>query len=735
MRWAYVVVLGIIVLSSLASTVNASPKGVISCDNSDLASLPDNWSMADQTCVRVDLGIQEPGTILFFDVSTNQEIDVLMFSANSVSVYQNEQSYRSASVWQSESVFESFSGSGEWHWTVPSDREETRWYLVLDNREHPQDEGEGAQGGQSAEVSLDGGTIISQQYTLSDSIHRVGVGGYAIAHGPFSVDDGTFVEIHARTMEGYPDIYVMTESAYSIYAPSVNWSAASRIVSADMLLVTNERYLPWEATDTYGEDIYVIVDNRQGPGGGGAGTAPAGVTVTITLTPVLDPTISSEPSLDSVDVGATITLSALDTPNKSNQIPESGFSWDIDGDGLADATGPTTSHSWDSPGNYTIRLSVMSVDSRSASSTRVIQVQDISDPIVTIGAGGQILKGFGENIVLSGTFTDNWGVDSLDWLLDDVVIESNYSVTEPSSTLSFDISTDYAAGDHVISLRVNDRAGRSSQDDVTITIIDVTPPAIGTFQEELEVNVGVPTEFHLMAEDLESDKLEYTWTFEQGTANEVQFSGPQVIYIFESVGPQYVACQVENEAGLVSVAEMLVIVESEEDGQAGLNLFSIVLIAVMVLLLLSLGGFVAFNLAVKRRISNISEDEEQDDPSSASSLKGVQVAMWGGPDESPFQPPSRQTIGTESPIDMDIAEQISVQYSSERTGLAPTGDDVLTGLTEEPEDSESETIVDRKVRRKCSSCSRPFELELPEGIDSAYTNCPYCGSEEFVSNG
>jgi DNA-directed RNA polymerase subunit RPC12/RpoP len=353
---------------------------------------------------------------------------------------------------------------------------------------------------------------------------------------------------------------------------------------------------------------------------------------------------------------------------------------------------------------------------------------------VTIGAGGQILKGFGENIVLSGTFTDNWGVDSLDWLLDDVVIESNYSVTEPTSTLSFAISTEYAAGDHVISLRVNDRAGRSSQDDVTITLIDVTPPAIGTFQEELKVNVGVPTEFHLMAEDSESDRLEYTWTFEQGTANEVQFSGPQVIHIFESVGPQYVVCQVENEAGLVSVAEMLVIVESGEDDQGGLSLFSIALIAVMVLLVLSVGGFVVFNLAVKRRISNISEDEEQDDPDSASSLE-VQVAMWGGPDESPFQPSSRQTIGTESTIDMDMADQISVQYPSERGGLAPTEDDVLAGLSEEPKDSESETIVDRKVRRECSSCSRPFDLELPDGIDSAYTNCPYCGSEEFVSLG
>ena len=734
MRWARVVVLAMLVLNSMASTVNASPKGIITCVNSELASLPDNWSMTDQTCVRVDLGVQDPGTTLFFEISTNQEIDILMFSANSVSVYQNEQSYRSASVWQSESVFESFSGSGEWHWTVPSDRDETRWYLFLDNLEHPQDGGEGAQGGQAAEVSLDGGTTIAQQYTLSDSIHRVGVGGFAIAHGPFSVDEGTFVEIHARTMEGYPDIFVMTQSAYSLYSPSVNWSSASRIVSADMLLVTNERYLPWQATDTNGEDLYVIVDNRAGPGGGGAGTAPAGVTVTITLTPVLDPIISSETPLDSIDVGDSITLSALDTPNKSHQIADSGYSWDIDEDGMADSTGPTTSHSWDKPGNYTVRLSVMSVDSRSASSTRVIQVRDISDPTVTIGAGGNILKGFGESIILSGTFSDNWGIDSLDWLLDDVVIVSNYSITEPSSTLSFDISTEYAAGDHVISLRVTDKAGRSSRDNVTITIIDVTPPAIGTYQEELEVVVGDPTVFQLMAEDLESDRLEYTWTFGQGTANEIQISGPQVIHVFENPGPQYVVCQVENEAGLVSVAEILVIVESDE-GDRGLGLFSIALIAVMALLVISVGGFVAFNLAVKRRISDISEDEEQGDSSESSPSMEAQIAMWGGSDETPFQPPSRQISDREIPTDPILADLVPTQSPADLAGSALTEDDVLLDFNEEPKDPEPEAAVDRKVRRECSSCSRPFELELPEGIDSAYTNCPYCDSEELVSLG
>ena len=94
------------------------------------------------------------------------------------------------------------------------------------------------------------------------------------------VDEGTFVEIHARTMAGSPDIFVMTENAFSFYSPDTNWSSSLRITSADMLLVSDERYLPWEATDIEGENLYIVVDNRQGPGGGGAGTSNAAVTVT-----------------------------------------------------------------------------------------------------------------------------------------------------------------------------------------------------------------------------------------------------------------------------------------------------------------------------------------------------------------------------------------------------------------------------------------------------------------------
>ena len=120
-----------------------------------------------------------------------------------------------------------------------------------------------------------------------------------------------------------------------------------------MLLVNSERYLPWEASDTDGEELVIVVDNRPGPGGGGAGTSHAAVTVTVTLTPVLSPTISSESDLDSVDVGESVILSASETPNKSGQIPLSGFSWDTDSDGLNDVNGVTTEQSWREPVSYT----------------------------------------------------------------------------------------------------------------------------------------------------------------------------------------------------------------------------------------------------------------------------------------------------------------------------------------------------------------------------------------------
>ena len=726
-RWLVAVVA--ILLATPISTLGSSSKDVVLCSSSDLDILPGNWSLSDQACLRVDLGVLQSGTTVFLDLTTDQEIDILLFSANTVEVYQNEQSYRMDSVWQSESVFESFIGQGEWHWTAPTDRGETRWFLILDNLNHPQDGGEGAQGGGVAEISLDGGVITPQQFTLSDSIHRVGAGEYEIAHGPFSVDDGTFVEIHARTMEGFPDILVMTESAFALYSPNVNWSLASRIVSADMLLVTSERYLPWEAADTNDEDIYVIVDNRPGPGGGGAGTSPASVTITITLTPVLEPKITSESTLDSVDVGHTAILSGLTTPNKSGQILDSSYSWDTDGDGLTDDTGPTTSKIWDTPGNYTVRLSVTSVDSRSASSTRVIHVEDNSDPIVNIASEGTILKGFGEQLALTGTFTDNWGIERVDWLLDSEIVMSNNNVSESSSTLILEITNDFSPGFHTASILVTDKSGRSTQEDVEIRFIDVTAPEIAPYEEELTVEVNDPVIFQIFATDYESEKILYTWIFEQGTENEIQLNGPQVIYEFKSEGPHYVVCKVENDEFLQSTAEILVLVEGDDEGSS-IARIALAAIAVVVIAILAISILLAFNFAVGRRMSEIS-DEDVEKPTDKIQTREEQMAMWSTPRPLSFEPPNETPEFSQ--IELDILDLDDVADSSDKTRITGINDALFEGLDIKPEATEQPPSENRKLRKHCSSCSRPFELNLPQGIDTAYTNCPNCGSEELVS--
>ena len=146
----------------------------------------------------------------------------------------------------------------------------------------------------------------------------------------------------------------------------------------------------------------------------------------------------------------------------------SGFSWDTDSDGLNDVNGVTTEQSWPEPGNYSVRLSVTSTDSRSASTTRTIAVSDISPPTVSMSPSGQITKGFGEELSVSATFTDNWGVESIDWLFDGSIVLSNYTITEPISTLSIQISDDYSAGEHVASIIVTDKSGISTRQDLSL---------------------------------------------------------------------------------------------------------------------------------------------------------------------------------------------------------------------------------------------------------------------------
>ena len=445
MQRSSVALMVLLLLTSSAPAIDAAGKGVISCTQANLDMVPASWDIDDGACVRIDLGVLSAGDTLSFDVSADTNIDILLFSASSISVYQNEQNYRLDSVWHSDSVFESFQGDGTWHWTAPDDRGDTRWYLVLDNMAHPQDQGEGAQAGSLATVVLDIEEVDSPVFGIVDTIVRLDSGGHSVIAGPLVLDEGTQVNIFVTTMQGAPDIFLVTGTQIEFYEQGTTANGMDDN-NADMLLVLEERSISWPLNSDYsGQELYLVVDNRPGPPSGGAGTGFVATTVVMDLIPILQPTITNASDLATIDVGAEVILDASNTPNFSDQIDgENGFQWDTNGDGFYDASGSTITVSWTEPAEISIGLRAVSQDGRSATVYLNTTIQDISPPDVSLSASDIIRKDFDDELLLTANIDDNWGIYSVEWLVDETVIQ-NYSTWnwQDGKTFTFRFDSSY----------------------------------------------------------------------------------------------------------------------------------------------------------------------------------------------------------------------------------------------------------------------------------------------------
>jgi hypothetical protein len=266
-------------------------------------------------------------------------------------------------------------------------------------------------------------------------------------------------------------------------------------------------------------------------------------------------------------------------------------------------------------------------------------------------------------------------------MIDGETILSNYSLTDPTSTLLLQVSNDYSPGQHVISLVVRDRSGMTTQQDALVNFIDVTAPEISQYEPQIEVNYGVPTILQIFAQDNQSDGLDYTWTIGQGTDNEVQFNGPLVVYEFNSEGPTNVVCRIENDAGLASYADILVLVK-ESETSSGLGRQVIAVIAVILAIIISVAAFFLYNSAVSRRMSEFSEVEEEDDPPKQNTSPQMQAQMWSrGDTSSSFKPPQEVT---RSPLPGDEMFDLldSPQSAREETRVPMDLEDSLLGLIE-----------------------------------------------------
>ena len=655
MQRSSVVLMVLLLLTTSAPAIDAAGKGVISCAPAELDDLPSSWDIDDGTCVRIDLGTLSPGDTLSFDVSTDTNIDILLFSGSSISVYQNEQNYRLDSVWHSDSVFESFQGDGTWHWTAPDDRGDTRWYLVLDNMAHPQDQGEGAQGGSLATVVLDVQEVDSPVFGIVDTIVRLDSGEHSVLAGPLVLDEGTQVNIFVTTMQGAPDIFLVTGTQMEFYEQGTTANGMDDN-NADMLLVLEERSISWSVNSDYaGQELYLIVDNRPGPPSGGAGTGFVATTVVMDLIPILQPTITDSSDLAIFDVGAEVVLDASNTPNLSNQIDsETGFQWDTNGDGFFDASGSSITISWNEPAQFTIGLRVVSQDGRSATVYLNTTIQDISPPDVSLSASDTIRKDFDDELLLTANIDDNWGIYSVEWLVDEAVIQ-NYSSWnwEDGKTFTFRFDSSYSAGNREVMIRVTDKEGQVTERTAIIELYDSTPPMVPQQTMELTAILGQPIQLTAEAIDAESPTLTYFWDLDTKTDsnsdgimdNDMDASGSAITQNFQQKGTYEIVCTIVNEAGASTQVTYLVSVRSSSDDGTGLSPMMIGIIATVLLIIIIAGiGMITWRRMSNARLEALLEEQaaaEEEKPRELSVEE--QKAMYGAGSATLDQPTSMST--------------------------------------------------------------------------------------------
>jgi hypothetical protein len=474
---ASLLMLMLIPASSLATEGRAEPN----CLNDTPAAFSSATVIGDGACIKINLGILTPGDVYDLSIIVSQdELDILFFDQNSVQPYDLGQSYRN--LFEQAPSTESAMGSYEFHWQVPQSINAKAWYIVFDNTAHSGDQGMGDQGGADSRASLTVSQISESYWTPFHNLIAMenDTSQTLLSGEDLLLDAGTSVVVSAWSLEGTGDIYLQTRGMNNLYTSGGVGSLF--ITGAALQSVEGSASFSWIVPNELdGEELIVIADNTDTPVGGADGNSPVRMTVKVELAPQLNPVISNNANGSTV-VGNSITLDAYSTPNSLNQVASASWDFDAavdadaDGDSSndADATGWDALAQWTTPGDRTVTLTVTSPTGSSASSTSVISVLDVVNPVARIGGNGQPISGgwkliTGETILLNcDGSTDDHIISTCAWNLDGSPYGQNSSVSFSWSDI----------GSHEVVLTVNDASGNSNSISTTLLITDITLPIL-----------------------------------------------------------------------------------------------------------------------------------------------------------------------------------------------------------------------------------------------------------------
>ena len=236
-------------------------------------------------------------------------------------------------------------------------------------------------------------------------------------------------------------------------------------------------------------------------------------------------------------LGAQVSYSAAGSTDDDGSIVK--YEWDLNGDGTFEktTTSATTSQRYSSPGDITVKVRV--TDNDGAKGTDTLLLKAHRAPAARIAASKAVAV-VGEGLTFTSASTDDNGIASLEWDMDD---NGTFERTGPQQSTSFGTT-----GPHKVSLRATDTLGAKSTTTTTVRV-HRAPTALIVTQPPNPV-VNQPTTLDGSRSSDDGSIARYEWdlngdgTFETDTA-----AVPRATTTFTATGPATVGLKVTDNDG------------------------------------------------------------------------------------------------------------------------------------------------------------------------------------------
>mgnify|MGYP001495976306 FL=1 len=749
---------GLLIAPMVSATEGRAAPQCAEFDLSDVVTSSSGVSVEPGACLIVDIGVRSHTTTLAIDIEVlDDAMDVLMFDQNTVQTYKNGQNYRSS--FNAESSFESMIGSEWLDWAPPQSINAKNWYIVFDNSAHDGDEGLGDQGGMISRFKLQLAPASVEDYPL---IHDTFIlqPGERINLASFSVDSGTDLSYWAHPLSGSGDMFIQSDNQ----------------LSGD-LIISDTGMEDFGGQDTTQIDWTVpqFLDLQNLNLMAEAGSSGLHFSLKAWFDPVLAPEVVDY-SNSTTNIGETITLDASSTPNSLQQLLS--LSWDFDSDGTIDATGNLVEASWSTPGIKTVNLTAQSQSGETTVVAHQVEVIDVEDPIAVItGQGGVIdlngdrrLLRLSDMVLQASNSYDDHAIASASWSVDGELKSSASQYTVSWSQI----------GTYVVTLTVSDPSGNTGSVNTTIVVYDSTEPILVStdITEITEVEQGEEIELKIKAADEwdSQEDLRFTWDLDlnkdtngDGDAtNDADYTGSTLSISFDKVGKARFAVTVYDQSNN-SDFEIFEIQVKEPPSDAGM----IAIVAVIFAVIIVVSGVVLFGYKgiqrrhaigllmegglseaeAKARVQSIARGTKLPAFANAYQMAGITdgsvimsadqmqteakaqefASIYGNDSQQDLNAGFRPSPAVRQ-VDPAIAEAALAAFADEPAKpavapSAPVSGRVRSGGVSLPQSTKP---ASHSLRSECTSCGKPFSVNLPPSTNSVVVACPSCGSEQFV---